>query len=57
MLSVLLGMAFSNDVVFLSHQLQFALLLAVLCSYVTHELGKKLGLRAFSSAGTHRKSC
>mmetsp|Transcript_5713 Transcript_5713/g.10214 ORF Transcript_5713/g.10214 Transcript_5713/m.10214 type:complete len:131 (-) Transcript_5713:69-461(-) len=40
MLSVVLGMAFSNDVVFLSHQLQFALLLAVLSCYVTHELGR-----------------
>ncbi|CAJ1339378.1 unnamed protein product [Effrenium voratum] len=41
MLSVLLGMAFSNEVVFLSHQLQFAALLAVLCSYVTSELQKR----------------
>lgn len=41
MLSVILGMAFSNDVIFLSHQLQFALLLAVLSNYVTHELHKR----------------
>ncbi len=41
MLSVVLGMAFSNDVVFLSHQLQFALLLTVLSCYLTHELHKR----------------
>ena len=40
-LSVILGMAFSNDVVFLSHQLQFALLLTVLSCYLTHELHKR----------------
>eukprot|EP00439_Symbiodinium_sp_Y106_P013030 s1755_g1.t3 len=38
-----LGMAFSNDVVFLSHQLQFALLLTVLACYVTHELHRGNG--------------
>mmetsp|Transcript_131045 Transcript_131045/g.184745 ORF Transcript_131045/g.184745 Transcript_131045/m.184745 type:complete len:131 (+) Transcript_131045:190-582(+) len=43
MLSVVLGMAFSNDVVFLSHQLQFALLLTVLACYVTHELHRGNG--------------
>ena len=41
MLSVVLGMAFSNDVVFLSHQLQLALLLTVLSCYVTNELNKR----------------
>eukprot|EP00438_Fugacium_kawagutii_P007611 Skav221452 [mRNA] locus=scaffold1700:129962:130351:- [translate_table: standard] len=41
MLSVILGIAFSNDVIFLTHQLQFALLLAVLSCYFTHELGKR----------------
>ncbi|CAE7460830.1 unnamed protein product [Symbiodinium natans] len=43
MLSVLMGMAVSNDVVFLSHQLQFALLLTVLACYITHELHRGHG--------------
>eukprot|EP00931_Biecheleriopsis_adriatica_P054200 TRINITY_DN31869_c0_g1_i1.p1 TRINITY_DN31869_c0_g1~~TRINITY_DN31869_c0_g1_i1.p1 ORF type:complete len:131 (-),score=26.20 TRINITY_DN31869_c0_g1_i1:97-489(-) len=40
MLTAALGMAFSNEVVFLSHQLQFAFLLMIFGSLITHELHK-----------------
>eukprot|EP00930_Biecheleria_cincta_P070227 TRINITY_DN5787_c0_g1_i1.p1 TRINITY_DN5787_c0_g1~~TRINITY_DN5787_c0_g1_i1.p1 ORF type:complete len:123 (+),score=12.16 TRINITY_DN5787_c0_g1_i1:231-599(+) len=35
-----MGIAFGNELVFLSHQLQFSLLLALFAAYLTHELHK-----------------